>query len=156
MVFRKFQIVCTIRVLLISIFVFLFFYVYFNTQLYASLIIISILIIIQVIALINYVISTNTELSRFLNAIKYSDASQRFVKKGLGKSFEQLNHAFTDIMDELQNARSEKEVQYHYLQTVVHHIGTGVIECRLYSLKMKRSSGMLFTHVLIVHPILTE
>lgn len=85
------------------------------------------LIIGQVFSLIYYVERTNRDLTRFLESIKYSDFSGSFSSGGRGKSFENLSNAFTDVMSQFQKARSEKEQQYRYLQTLVQHIGLGIL-----------------------------
>jgi nitrogen fixation/metabolism regulation signal transduction histidine kinase len=85
------------------------------------------LIIVQVFALIRYVEKTNQNLSRFFLAIKHGDFSRSFSGKELGSSFEQLIESFNDVMKKVQQSRSEKEMQYRYLQTIVHHVGIGLI-----------------------------
>jgi nitrogen fixation/metabolism regulation signal transduction histidine kinase len=96
-------------------------------QLYATLLIIAILIIYQIYALIAYVDKTNRDLSRFLHAIKHTDFSQSFTGTGLGSSFRELNAAFSDVIEQFRKARSEKEEHYRYLQTLVQHVGIGLI-----------------------------
>jgi len=44
-----------------------------------------------------------------------------------GSAFEKLNEAFTEVIQEFQRIRTEKEEHFHYLQTVVQHIGIGLI-----------------------------
>ena len=85
------------------------------------------MIIIQVIFLIRYVERTNTRLSQFLQSIRHSDFSSSFSDKGLGKSFEDLNNSFTEVIEEFKKHRSEKEEHFNYLQTVVQHVSMGII-----------------------------
>ena len=81
----------------------------------------------QLYALVHYVERTNRDLARFLNAIRYADFSQSFVTGGLGSSFDELKTAFNEVLDAFRRARAEKEEQARYLQTVVQHIGVGLI-----------------------------
>jgi signal transduction histidine kinase len=104
-----------------------FFFFLFKTNLYAALFILGILIIYQIYALIRYVEKTNRDLTRFLQSIKYSDFSQTFKDDGLGSSFEVLRKAFNEVMNAFRKTRTEKEEHYRYLQTVVQHIGIGLI-----------------------------
>jgi two-component system nitrogen regulation sensor histidine kinase NtrY len=127
MVFKKFRINCTIRVLLLGAAFFAFFYFLFRTNIYAALVIIGLFIIYQIYSLINYVQKTNRELTRFLESIKYSDFSQTFKDDGRGSSFTALKKALTDVMNAFRKTRSEKEEHYRYLQTVVQHVGIGLI-----------------------------
>jgi len=45
----------------------------------------------------------------------------------LGGSFKELGTAFTQMMNQIKDARSEKEENFQYLQTVVKHVGIGLI-----------------------------
>jgi nitrogen fixation/metabolism regulation signal transduction histidine kinase len=66
-------------------------------------------------------------LTRFFLSIKHSDFSQSFSHKKLGKSFKELNAAFSDVMEKFQKTRGEKEEHLKYLQTVMQHVGVGLI-----------------------------
>jgi len=127
MVYKRFRIHITIRVLFLSLSLLLFFYLLFRTDLFAALFITGIVTIYQVYGLIRYVEGTNRDLSRFFESIKYEDFSQTFKEDGRGKSFSELRNAFNDVANAFRKARSEKEEHYHYLQTVVQHIGVGLI-----------------------------
>lgn len=127
MVYRRFRVNCFIRVLLLGATFCGFFYFLFQTTLYAALFIIGILIIYQFYSLIYYVEKTNRELTRFLQSIKYSDFSQTFKDDGRGSSFATLRRALTDVMNAFRKTRAEREEHYRYLQTVVQHIGIGLI-----------------------------
>jgi len=85
------------------------------------------LILYQVFALIRCVEKTNQYLSRFFLAIKYGDFSQTFTGKELGGSFKELVTAFDEVMDKVRQTRSEKEEHYRYLQTIVRHVGIGLL-----------------------------
>jgi two-component system nitrogen regulation sensor histidine kinase NtrY len=127
MVYKRFRIHVTARLLLLSLFLCLFFFLLFRTELFAALFITAVLSIYQIYSLIRYVELTNRDLSRFFDTVKYEDFSQTFKDDGRGKSFSELRSAFNDVCDAFRKARSEKEQHYHYLQTVVQHIGVGLI-----------------------------
>jgi two-component system nitrogen regulation sensor histidine kinase NtrY len=127
MVFKIFRINCIIRVLFIAATCFLFFYLFFKTGLYAALLITGILILYQIYSLIHYVEKTNRDLARFFESIKYEDFSQRFKNNKLGPSFASLQQALSNVADAFRKARAEKEEHYRYLQTVVQHVGIGLI-----------------------------
>ncbi len=130
MLFKHFRIQIIIRVLLISASVLLFFFLLLETDLYATTTIIGLVTVLQIYLLIRYADQTNRDLSRFLLAIRHGDYSQNFVPKAAGKSFEELNEAFNEIIKFIQEQRSEKEKQYWYVQSVVQHIGIGLIAFR--------------------------
>ena len=125
MVYKRFRINCIIRVIFLGLTIFSFFYILFQTALYAALFIIGVFLIYQIYALIRYVEKTNRDLTRFFTSIRYSDFSQTFKDDGLGASFDALRKAFTEVMNVFRKTRTEKEEHYRYLQTVVQQIGIG-------------------------------
>ena len=127
MVYKRFRSNVTVRIVFLSLSLLLFFYLLFRTDLFAALFITALVGIYQIYALIRYVEGTNRDLSRFFESIKYEDFSQTFKEDGRGTSFSELRNAFNDVVDAFRKARSEKEEHYHYLQTVVQHIGVGLI-----------------------------
>jgi len=127
MIFKRFRFVCAIRVIFLSATIFLFFYIIFRTTLYITYVLFIPAIIYQIYALINYVERTNRDLVRFLESIKYQDFSQSFSSRGAGASFKELSKALTEVTNEFRQARTEKEEHYRYLQTIVQHIGIGLI-----------------------------
>jgi signal transduction histidine kinase len=81
-------------------------------------------------ALVRYVERTHQNLSRFLLAIRYADFSQSFNRNPLGTPFRELDDAFAEVIGEFQKHRLEKEIQAHYLETVVQHVGIGLMVYR--------------------------
>jgi nitrogen fixation/metabolism regulation signal transduction histidine kinase len=124
---KNFRINLIVRTFLLTASIFLFFYVHFNTGFLATLVILALLIIYQLFSLIRYIDATNKELSRFLHSIKYSDFLQTFVRQKLGSSFEELNKSFNEVMTEFQKTRAEKEEHFRFVQTVIQHVGVGLI-----------------------------
>jgi two-component system nitrogen regulation sensor histidine kinase NtrY len=88
---------------------------------------VAVLGVYQVFSLIHFAEKTNRDLSRFLLSIRYVDPSQAFISKGLGSSFDELKEAFSQVIAKLQSTRSEKEVHARYLNTVIQHVGIGLI-----------------------------
>jgi two-component system nitrogen regulation sensor histidine kinase NtrY len=127
MVYKKFRINCISRVILLGFSIFGFFFILFKTELYAALFIIGLFILYQIYLLIHYIEKTNRDLTRFFVSIRYSDFAQTFKDDGLGPSFEGLRKAFTEVMNAFRKTRTEKEEHYRYLQTVVQHVGIGLI-----------------------------
>jgi two-component system nitrogen regulation sensor histidine kinase NtrY len=127
MIFKNFRYLCAVRIILLAFTIYLFFFLIFQTSLYAVTFISGILILAQIYSLIQYVEKTNRDLCRFLEAIKFEDFSQTFVVSGLGSSFNELKVAFNDVIQKFQQTRAEKEEHYHYMRTVVEHVGIGLI-----------------------------
>lgn len=127
MVYKHFRLNCIIRVLFLAVTLCIFFYLLFQTTLYSATFIAGIIIFYQLYALIYYVEKTNRDLVRFLQSIKYGDFSQSYKESGLGSSFDALKNAFAEVSNAFRKTRGEKEEHYRYLQTVVQHVGIGLI-----------------------------
>ncbi|MDD5425554.1 MAG: ATP-binding protein [candidate division Zixibacteria bacterium] len=127
MIYKNFRINCLIRVIILALSIFLFVHLLLYTSLYVTSFIVGLTILIQIFALIYFVEKTNRDLTRFLSSIKYSDFTFSFSGSLKGKSFQVLNQAFSEVLSEFQRTRTEKEEQYRYLQTVVQHIGLGIL-----------------------------
>lgn len=98
-------------------------YLLHSTTLYASMAIVLLLALLQMWRFVVYVESTNRQFIRFLDSIRYGDSSQHFTPDALSSSFQELSEAFNRVLAEFQRIRTEKEEQYHALQTIVHHVG---------------------------------
>ncbi len=127
MVFRSFRINCLLRIIALSATIGLFFWLLSRTSQYAAMFIVGLIILYEIYALVIYVDRTNRELARFFESIKYEDFSQSFSPAKKRGSFASLLRALSEVTDAFRKTRAEREEQYHYLQTVVQHIGVGLI-----------------------------
>ncbi|MDZ4699137.1 MAG: ATP-binding protein [Rhodothermales bacterium] len=124
---KGFRIQCALRVIMLACTILAGIY---GALTYASLLLGGVAAVLtggQLISLIRFVDRTNRELSRLLLAIRYSDFSQAFHAAGLGGSFSELGQAFTAVMEDFRKARAEKEEHVLYLNTVIQHIGIGLL-----------------------------
>lgn len=124
---KDFRIRLLIRTILLTLSIIAFSYVLLKTNLIASLVIIAAIILYQVFALWHFLNSTNKEIARFLLSIRYSDFSQSFSHQRSGGSFKELNDAFNEVIKEFQKTRTEKEEHFRFLNTVIQHVGVGLI-----------------------------
>ena len=129
MVYRRFRIQCVGRIVLLGASLCLFFYVLLEGSRVAALVA-GLFAVYQIYALIRYVETTNRDLSRFFETIKYSDFSQTFAGAGAGSSFDELRQTFNEVLDAFRRTRAEKEEHFRYLQTVVQHVGVGLVAFR--------------------------
>ncbi len=127
MAYRNFRLNCTIRSLLLSATFAFVSYLIWETELYATAMIMGILALAQIWGLIGYVDRTNRDLARFLISVQYSDFTTSFPDDGKGGSHQELREAFESVLIEFRKTRGEKEQHYRYLQTVVQHVGVGLI-----------------------------
>ncbi len=129
MIFKNFRINIIVRILLLTASVFLFFYT-LNTNFRIVPILIGIVIVFLAFSLIRYVDRTNRDLTSFLESIRFSEFTRSFQIEGMGSSFNELNKAFNDVINDFQKVRSEKEEHFHYLQSIVQNIDVSIIAYR--------------------------
>ncbi len=128
MAFNNFRIGVLVRVLLLSASIISFAYFLITDSRLVTLIIIGLLIVLFMTDLIRYVEVTNKKLTRFLESIRFSDFSSGFAyDNNLGKTFRELNRSFNAVMDAFRQTRADKEENLNYLNTVVQHVGTGLL-----------------------------
>lgn len=102
-------------------------WVVFEGKWIATSILLGILIVLLTFDLIRYVSKTNRDLSNFLESIRHHDFTAGFSSGDRGGSFEGLKDSFNGIIHEFRRLEAEKESHYHYLQTVIEHIGVALI-----------------------------
>lgn len=86
------------------------------------------IIIFQLIELYRFTSQTNRKLTRFLESVRYSDFASGFAADNkLGRSFKDLNESFNEVLEAFRKARSEKEENWQYLNTVVQQVRTGIV-----------------------------
>jgi len=124
---KRFYVNCIIRVLLLGATICLLTFLFFKTGFMAAAIFVCLLAAYQVFALLRYVTKTNRDLTRLLDSIKYADFSQSFSNHLKGAGFEELHAAFSGVIKEFQSAKLEKEEHFRFLQTIVDHVGIGLI-----------------------------
>jgi len=130
MVYKSFtfKIVFRLSLILAVMFclVFSFFFLESKQLLFTFLVLLTI-IVFQIINLIKFVTKTNTELAKFLDAIKQSDFSVYYPKKKISNSIDELHESFNIILDSFKKITIDKEVQFSFLQQIVKHLETGII-----------------------------
>jgi two-component system nitrogen regulation sensor histidine kinase NtrY len=126
MVFRNYRVNIIFRVILLAASTFIFFYT-LQIHYFIAPIITGVLILFQIGSLIRFLDRTNRELTSFLESIRFSEFTRSFNIEGMGGSFDELNKAFNEVMDDFQKVRAEKEENFHYLQTIVQNIDVSLI-----------------------------
>jgi two-component system nitrogen regulation sensor histidine kinase NtrY len=127
MVFRRLRVLASVHIGLIILLSGLFFYLLFQTRLYAAMAAVGLLIAFEVAALFRTVDRSNRDLTRFFEAVKFGDFTQSFDRRSAGRSFRHLRTALAEVMGAFQKARAEKEEQALYLRTIVQHVAIGLL-----------------------------
>jgi two-component system, NtrC family, nitrogen regulation sensor histidine kinase NtrY len=155
MKFKNFRLNVVVRVLLIVASAILLLTIFRRPELVISTSILIAIIIGQIFDLVKYVERTNKKLTVFLESIRHSDFVSSFSDHGLGSSFDDLNQAFNEVIEEFRKARAAKEEHFNYLQTLVQHVSIGILVFRrdgkvdLINNALKRMfriSNLRFTH----------
>ena len=126
---RHFSIVIAIRIILIIVSVFVIIWLAsLKTNVTLIYILGGVFIFAQGFLLYQYVTNVNRKLTYFLESVRYSDFTINFRHDNkMGKTFQELNQQFNEVLHAFRQARAEKEANLQYLNTIVQHIGTGLI-----------------------------
>lgn len=90
-------------------------------------ILVTLILFGQLFELVRFVSRTNAELVRFFDAARHADYSQRFDLSRLGAGFDELGKAFGDILNRLQQARTQQEESLRHIKAVVEHVPVPLI-----------------------------
>jgi nitrogen fixation/metabolism regulation signal transduction histidine kinase len=127
MVSKRFALLVIVRIILLMLTLTALAFIFAKTELFFNQIILLSIIIIQVSELIRFITFTNRELAKLLLAIRYSDFSISFKGKKHGKSFQELQNAFVEIIEAFKKVSVEKEAQFKFLKVIVDNINAGII-----------------------------
>lgn len=128
MVYKRFSVGISLRIVLITICLFLAVWLYYSQQLWLAPSILLLTVVILTGEMIYYVNSINHKLARFLDSIRFTDFSSSFTSDSkMGGSFREVNLAFNEVMEVFKQTRAEKEEQMLFLQVIIQHINTGII-----------------------------
>ena len=125
--FRNYRINIIVRVILLAATIYLILYFVFLQKYIVAPVIVTVVLIFEISSLIRYLDKTNRELASFLQSIRFSEFTRSFQIEGMGGTFNELNKAFNEVMQDFQKVRAEKEESFHYLQTIVQNIDVSVI-----------------------------
>lgn len=130
MIFKHFRVQCVLRSLLLAATICCLFFLESRDYSWIYIGFLAGMAIFQVYRLIRYIEQTRIDMTRFLEAIRYEDFSQVLRARGEGRVQEELFDAFNEIFKNFQQAKTETETQYRYLQTIVQHVGIGLLTFR--------------------------
>jgi two-component system nitrogen regulation sensor histidine kinase NtrY len=127
MAFKSFRFIVFLRIAFLALTILGLVLLIVHTSFYATATVLAVAVVVQFVGLLRYVERTSDEVSRFLRSIRYADFSTTFSGRKRGRPFDELRSSFNEVMEEFRKTRSETEEQAQYLQTVVQHVGVGLI-----------------------------
>ncbi|MBS3776828.1 MAG: hypothetical protein KGY70_16640, partial [Bacteroidales bacterium] len=85
------------------------------------------LLVFETFALIRYNQRIKKDLQRFIDAVKNQDTSLAFPLPNKDPFMKELHQGFNDIITDFRLVRKEKELEHHFFQNTLRHIGIGVL-----------------------------
>ncbi len=107
MVFRNFRLNIIIRVILLAASIYLLFYI-LRSDYFIAPVIVAVVVIFEIASLIRYLDKTNRELTSFLESIRFSEFTRTFQIESMGGTFNELNKAFNEVMQDFQKGPGRK------------------------------------------------
>jgi nitrogen fixation/metabolism regulation signal transduction histidine kinase len=87
----------------------------------------GLLLALETFALIRYNQRIKNDLQRFIDAVKNQDTSLAFPRHGKDPLMKELHQGFNEIITDFRLVRKEKELEHHFFQNTLRHIGIGVL-----------------------------
>lgn len=127
MVFNRYMIRITIRLVLIFLAMLALALIIGQQGRMFSVISVSLILILLITELFHRMARTNRILESLLESIRFGDYNKTIQDKAAGMGFEGLADSAQNIIRAIASAKIEKEVQYQYLQSILENIHTAVL-----------------------------
>jgi len=102
-------------------------YVLGKNQWYVTTGVSALVLVGLLIELVKFLEKTNRDLAHFLSSLESDDPAVMPVNRPANRSFEELYEAMSRVASRMEVARTDREVQYRYLQTVINHVEIAMI-----------------------------
>jgi nitrogen fixation/metabolism regulation signal transduction histidine kinase len=122
MVYRRFSVFLAIRLIVVGAGITVALWLMLQPGLHSATLLAISFVAITTAELWWFISRTNREVSRFLDAARYADYSQRFSLEDIGTGFGDLGDTFTDILDRMYDQRANQEVEVRRLRALIDHI----------------------------------
>ena len=120
--FRYFLVFLVLRLVLVGAVMALVIWLLLEPGYHSATLLASIVLVLLAAELWRFVSRTNREVSRFLDAVRFADYSQRFDFDKAGSGFAELGRTFTRIIDEMRDRRAGQESGMRHLKALIEHI----------------------------------
>ncbi|RLA37152.1 MAG: histidine kinase [Gammaproteobacteria bacterium] len=119
--FRRFSVLLIVRLVLAGIAGGVTVWLFLQPGLHSLTLLSAVLLVGLVGELWWYVSRTNREVTRFLDAARHADYSQRFDFENVGAGFEELANTFSEILEKISAVRSNQEMELRRLRALIDH-----------------------------------
>lgn len=120
--YKRFSLLLTFRLVLALASLMVLAYLLSQPGFYAGTLLLILIIVFQGWEISQFVARTNQELSRFLDAVRYADFSQKFDLDTLGAKFPVLGDTLNGIMARYRDDRSQQEADLNHLQALIEQV----------------------------------
>jgi two-component system nitrogen regulation sensor histidine kinase NtrY len=127
MFYQRFTFRLFTRMLVINVLAFLLVYLIRNTQLWFTIIGLSILLVATTISLYHYINQIKEDIKRFILAVKTRDGTLNFKNKATKGSFPELYESFNEIIQIHKDIQLEKDSMFQLIKTILEQVPVGVI-----------------------------
>lgn len=105
-------------------------WVLYTSDKYAIALLLFVAVIIQFWSMISKLTIADREVIHFLDAVRFSDFSQKLGRKGIGGNQEDLALSFDKVMGKFKTDRTRKEKTTRYYRALVDHIPVALLSVR--------------------------
>ena len=127
MFYQKFTFRLISRLLFINILAVLLVYLVRNTQLWFTIVGISIILLASIISLYYYINEIREDIKRFILAVKVRDHTLNFKNKATKGSFPELYESFNEIIQIHRDIQLEQDAIFQLIKTILEQVPVGVI-----------------------------
>jgi len=122
MAFRRYSVRLAARLLLVAAAMLATLWLLLQPGLHGLTLIAALVTILVASELWYFVNRSNREVTRFLDAMRHGDYSQRFGLRGLGSGFDELGETLDGVLERQQVEREEGETANRRLRALIEHI----------------------------------
>lgn len=122
MIYRRYSLALAIRLVIVGLAIAACAWLLILPGLHSATLLAAGIVVIAASELWWFVSRTNREVSRFLDAARYADYSQRFSLDDLGTGFGELGRTFSDILDRIFEQRDRNEAELRRMRALIDHI----------------------------------
>lgn len=119
--FKRFSVVLIVRLIITGVAASATVWLFLQPGLHGLTLLSAALLVVLVGELWWYVSRTNREITRFLEAARHADYSQRFSFDNVGAGFDELGNTFSEILEKMSAARSDREIELRRLRALIDH-----------------------------------